>query len=397
LGRPAGRLGARRLRRLLLLLPSARFGGTERHSAELAARLGAAGMEVTLAATPALLAPLAAAMPRGPGTPRLLPAAIAWDEAAPVPAHEVGQAAAAAALIAAEAPDVALVPLPWPNAGLGLLRALAAAGVPRLVALHLAAEGPAPEGIAAALPAIDAAGAAWCAVSAPVARRAARFFGLPDGRVAVLPNPAPPPPQARTDRAVARATLRSVLGLRGDARLLLFVGRLEEAKGADLLPALTDRLTMPIACLGDGPLRGHLDAQAMADPRSLLRLLGQLADPTPWYLAADALLLPSRLEGAPLVFFEAAAHGCPVVATAAALEGLGEAAPRLARIAAEAEAVALAGAVRGLFADPAGTAAMVALAAAEAARRNWDDLLDGWLGQLRAAASLAATTRETMA
>ena len=39
---------ARRLRRLLVALPSTRFGGTERHAAEVAARFGAAGLAVTL-------------------------------------------------------------------------------------------------------------------------------------------------------------------------------------------------------------------------------------------------------------------------------------------------------------------------------------------------------------
>ena len=49
--------------------------------------------------------------------------------------------------------------------------------------------------------------------------------------------------------------------------------------------------------------------EVRVDPAGWLRMLGQLADPTPWYLAADALVLPSVLEGLPLVFLEAAAAG----------------------------------------------------------------------------------------
>lgn len=381
----------RHLTRLLLALPSLRFGGTERHAAELAARLGAEGLEVTLAAEPALLAPLAAALPPGLPTPSLAPAALGWDDAAEPAGALARQWAAAEALLVAENPDMVLLPLPWPDAGLGVMRAAAAHGLPRLVALHLAADGPAPPAIAGALPALDAAGAAWAAVSAPVARRGASCFGLPAARIALIDNPAPAVTAAGRD--AARATLRALLGLRADQKLILFVGRLEEAKGADLLPALTDRLNLPVAVLGDGLLRGHLEAEARADPRGLLRLIGQVADPTPWYLGADALVLPSRLEGAPLVFLEAAARFCPVVASAAALEGLGPDAPSLARIAGSADAAGLAGAVQALLADPAGAAAMAARAAAEAARRTWRRAIPAWMGQLRLAATLAPPTR----
>ena len=377
---------ARRLRHLLMPLASTRFGGTERHSVELAAHLGAAGIAVTIAAEPAMLAALASAVPKGLPAPHFLPATLGW-QADVAPAEAAAAQAAALAPLLADPPDAALVPLPWPNAGLGALAALAAARVPRVVVLHLAAEGPAPPGIAEALPGLDADGAAWCAVSAPVARRAEGFFGLTPGRCAVLHNPAPPATPG-LDRGVARTTLRGVLGLKPEARLLLFVGRLEEAKGAELLPALTDRLNLPLACLGDGPLRGLLDARASADPRGLLRMMGQVAETAPWYLAADALLLPSRLEGAPLVFLEAAAHGCPVVATDAALEGFGDAARDLARLVPTPEPAAFAQAVAAVFADPTATAAMAARAAAEAARHRWDRVLPHWLGQLRAAAAL---------
>ena len=375
-------IASRRLGRLLVALPSTRFGGTERHSAELAARLGAMGLSVTLAAETAMLPALRAALPPGFPAPCLLPAAIGWTGAdgAAVPR----QREAAAALLAEAAPEIVLLPLPWPDSGLGLMRAMAAARLPRLALLHLAADGPAPTAIAENLPEIAIDGMAWGAVSAPVARRAAGFFGLPPSRIAVIDNPAPSPPPPQ-DAAAVRATLRRSLGLRGDAPLVAFVGRLEEAKGADLLPAVADRLGMTLACLGDGPLRGYLEAQALADPRGMLRILGPVAQPMPWYRAADALLLPSRLEGAPLVFLEAASIGCPVVATAAAMEGL---APGLARIAAP-DPAALADALRGVVADAAGTAAMVRRARAEAARRSWDRAARAWHGQLRVAAMLA--------
>ncbi|MBU8538110.1 glycosyltransferase family 4 protein [Falsiroseomonas tokyonensis] len=374
---PSGRLG-----HLLILLPSTRFGGTEGHTLQLAARLAAQpGLRVTLAAEAALLPELAAGLPHGPA-PALRAAPIGWSGRVPTEAEIAGQQAAATALVARLAPDILLIPLPWPNAGLGLLRAGAA--LPRLVVLHLVPEA-APAGLAEAVEDLPLEGAAWCAVSAPGARRAERFFGLPPLACAQIDNPAPPPPQA--DRAMVRAALRAGLGLHADAPLVLFVGRLEKGKGAHLLPGIATESGMTLACAGSGPLRPLLDRQAAADPEGRLRLLGQLADPAAWYLAADALVLPSVLEGMPLVFLEAAAAGCPVVATEAALEGLGAAAPDLARLVPRPEAAPFAATLRALLADPEGAAALAGRARAEAARRSWDRILPEWLGLLRAAAT----------
>ena len=364
---------ARRISRLLIALPSTRFGGTERHTAELAARLAArTGMEVHLAAEPALHPALAPRLGRGVA---LHAASIGWDGEAP-PARRESETRR---LLDALRPDAAFVPLPWPDAADAVLPVLAEAGLPRLVLLHLAPEAPPP----ASPSALGLEAAMVAAVSAPLARRAERAWGLAENSVVVLPNPAPPPPVA--DRAGARVALRDALGLAPGAPLLLFVGRLEEAKGADLLPSIADRLPATLACAGDGPLRGFLHARAAGDPRGLLRMLGPVADPSPWYLAADALLMPSRLEGAPLVFLEAAAHGCPVVASAAALEALGEEAPRMARIAESNDARGIAEAAEGVLSAPESCAAMLARAAAFAARQDWGRTVDSALGLLRAA------------
>ncbi|WP_372622124.1 glycosyltransferase family 4 protein [Falsiroseomonas sp.] len=363
-------IAPRRLARLLILLPSTRFGGTERHTAELAARLTArTGIAVDLAAEPALHSGLG----ERPGV-TLRAAALGWEGA---PAGQ--QAAETARLLAELRPDAAFVPLPWPDAASGILPALAAAGLPRLVLLHLAPEAPAPE----APPALGLERAMIAAVSAPLTRRAERAWGLEPGTVALLPNPAPPPPVM--ERQAARARLRDALGLPPDAKLLLFVGRLEEAKGADLLPDISDRLPATLACAGDGPLRGLLESRAMGDPRGLLRMLGPVADPAPWYLAADALLLPSRLEGAPLVFLEAAAHRCPVVATPDALEALGEAAPAMACLATSPDGRGMAEAAGAVLDDPRRFDGMLARAAALAARQDWAKTVETALGLLRAA------------
>ena len=372
---PAG-IGRHRLERLLVALPSVRMGGTERHTMDLARGLAARrGIAVVVAAEPGLHPHLATLL--GPGV-TLAAAALGW-ESDPPETRAARQAAAMQALLTEVAADAAFVPLPWPDAGTGLLPVLAAAGLPRLVLLHLAPDAPPPDEV----PALGLDGAVIAAVSAPVARRAALAWGVEADAIALLANPAPAP--RGMDRAVARATIRAGLGLPPGAPLVLFVGRLEKAKGADLLPDISDRLRATLAIAGDGPLRGFLEGRAASDPRGLMRMVGRLADPTPWYLAADALVMPSRLEGVPLVFLEAAAHRCPVVASAAALEGLDALAPQLARIADRPDGAGLAAAAAALLADPAGAAPMIEAAAAHAARQRPEAALEATLGLLRVA------------
>ena len=369
-------MAPRRLERLLVALPSTRMGGTERHTMDLARRLAArGGMAVEVAAEPALHPALTPLL--GPGV-ALRAAAISW-ETDPPETRGARQAAAMRALLTEVAADAAFIPLPWPDAGHGMLPVLATAGLPRLVLLHLAPDAPPP----ATVPALGLSGAVLAAVSAPVARRASVAWGVPEDGIALLANPAPEP--RPMDRAMARAAIRAGLGLPPGAKLVFFVGRLEEIKGADLLPYISDRLDATLAIAGDGPLREVLEDAAVMDRRGLIRVVGPLADPAPWYLAADAVLMPSRLEGVPLVFLEAAAHRCPVAASAAALEGLGDWAPRLARIAATPDSAGLAAAVAALLSNPAAAAPMIEAAAAHAARQTPDAALQAALGLLRMA------------
>jgi glycosyltransferase involved in cell wall biosynthesis len=95
--------------------------------------------------------------------------------------------------------------------------------------------------------------------------------------------------------------------------------------------------------------------------------------------------MPSRLEGEPLVFLEAAANRCPVVASPAAVEAFGEAAPRYAAVARGCDAASMANAALALLEDPARIAVLTENAARLAARRSWDDVTRGALGLLRAA------------
>ena len=103
-----------RLRRLLVLLPSAGLGGAEAHTATLARDLAAAGVAVTLAIAPALVADFSRML--GPGfATRLHAAEIDWRVDASPAANIARQARIGAGLVAAVAPDAVLLPLPWPS------------------------------------------------------------------------------------------------------------------------------------------------------------------------------------------------------------------------------------------------------------------------------------------
>nr|WP_256476619.1 glycosyltransferase [Siccirubricoccus soli] len=283
-------------------------------TAMLAEDLVESGVELVLAIEPELL-PRFARMAGPRLAPLLHPAEIAWREARGAGENIARQARQAARLRDLLRPDAVLVPLPWPSHGIGLLHGFA--GTPLLAVGHLAPAALPPEEAAAARAAPPAH---FIAVATPTAARLAAAFGLPPGAVAVIPNGVPVPEEDRIARRAARAAKRAMLALPEAAGLLVFAGRLEPAKGADMLPAIAAALRgrAGIAVLGQGGLWPDLEGHG-------LWLLGQVPDVPDWLLAADALLLPSRLEGCPLIFLEAAARRCPVVATAAALEAFPDA------------------------------------------------------------------------
>ena len=122
---------------------------------------------------------------------------------------------------------------------------------------------------------------------------------------------------------------RALLGL-GDGPVLLFVGRIQPLKGADVavraLAALPDDIEPATLLLVGGPSGPQGEAELdrlhhlVADLglRKRVRFLaprphGRLA---PFYRAADVCLVPSRSESFGLVALEAAACGTPVVAAA---------------------------------------------------------------------------------
>lgn len=188
-------------------------------------------------------------------------------------------------------------------------------------------------------------------------------------RPVLIPNGVPLPAAAGPE---ARSEARRQLGLPADATVVAAVARLSPEKGVDVLleaTALIDEATRPfLVVAGDGPERPKLEDFARELLAGRCAFVGELADVSPVYHAADIFVLPSRRESAPMALLEAMTHGLAAVAAAVgdvpAMLGGGAgvtfpagSAPDLARE------------VEKLMGEPARRLEMGALARAAAARR----------------------------
>ena len=122
--------------------------------------------------------------------------------------------------------------------------------------------------------------------------------------------PAPPP--------VDRAALADEWGLDPASPLVVVVGRLAPVKNPALaVRALALLPGATLAFVGDGPLRGELEALAQEEGvADRVVFAGIRSDARALMGAADAVALTSRSEGLPLAALEALAAGTPLVATA---------------------------------------------------------------------------------
>ncbi len=121
-----------------------------------------------------------------------------------------------------------------------------------------------------------------------------------------------------------KVAARSSLGLSPSTRVLVFVGRLEQAKGTERLVGAFAELArqespLSLVLIGDGSQRSAMEEQArMAGVLDRVVFAGWVDhDSLPtWFQAANVLLLPSDHEGLPTAVIEALACAVPVVATA---------------------------------------------------------------------------------
>jgi glycosyltransferase involved in cell wall biosynthesis len=120
-----------------------------------------------------------------------------------------------------------------------------------------------------------------------------------------------------------RSSARSFLGLPPDAEAVVYVGRLDMAKGlGELIAAIAQlrerRPRLHAWIVGDGPARQQL-SQAVVEQRVEDRISFVPSCSTDkvaaWMAASNLITLPSYREGCPNVVVEALASGRPVVAT----------------------------------------------------------------------------------
>jgi glycosyltransferase involved in cell wall biosynthesis len=137
-------------------------------------------------------------------------------------------------------------------------------------------------------------------------QEAAVRAGLPEGRMRCIPNGTPRAPTRRGLTPYASCP---------EALNLLFVGRLDRQKGIDLLLAvLSENPELPVhlTVVGSAVVEGA-DTQRLPNVTYIDWLRRE--DLAPYYAHADAVVVPSRWEGLPLVAAEALSFGTPVVAS----------------------------------------------------------------------------------
>lgn len=156
-------------------------------------------------------------------------------------------------------------------------------------------------------------------VCQPFARELSAM-GIPRERILVQHMPIRPfmPPEPELLSA-----LRQRLGIGGETKVLLSVGRFSREKGhADLIHSFSSmrrmlpETPMQLVLVGEGPEQEPV--RRLCQELNLdeaVTFAGQQEDVRPFYGIADLFLLPSHSEGSPNVLLEAMAAGIPVVAT----------------------------------------------------------------------------------
>jgi glycosyltransferase involved in cell wall biosynthesis len=138
------------------------------------------------------------------------------------------------------------------------------------------------------------------------------------------------PPPAAALPAVSRHRARATLGLPADRRLVGILGRVSvKQKGHDVLLRALTRLDPGTDVVIGGTGRDTAAVGALAAELGVagrVHRLGHLLRPEELYGAVDALAIPSRFEGLPLVALEALRLGVPGIASG--VDGLLDVWPR---------------------------------------------------------------------
>lgn len=211
-----------------------------------------------------------------------------------------------------------------------------------------------PDELAATLARTDRFLAVSTAVAADL-----QTLGVPARRVIRVPNFLTSLPAASVPE-VARLAVCRRLGLPPATRLVTGCGHIDPVKGTDtfveVAQAIARSMPVPPIFLWLGADRHwrfsrHVRKLAAQCTPPLVHLVGEVADPTEYFAASDAVLVTSRAESFSRVALEAGATGCPVLAFAAA-RGPADLLDAEALVA-EPHAEAMSGALRELLLHPA--------------------------------------------
>jgi D-inositol-3-phosphate glycosyltransferase len=163
--------------------------------------------------------------------------------------------------------------------------------------------------------------------TADEARQLSALYGAEPDRIAVVY----PGVDLQVFRPGSKAAARRELGLRDDAVVVMFAGRVQPLKGPDVVlrtaaeliavdPDLADRLVVVVVGGPSGKERSDPDRMRELASQLGIADLVRLEPPCPqvelaqWYRAATVLMAPSHSESFGLVALEAQACGTPVIA-----------------------------------------------------------------------------------
>lgn len=154
------------------------------------------------------------------------------------------------------------------------------------------------------------------------AETARDMLGVPDSRLALLPNGVDIDTYAPADPEKRQELRRSSLGIDSvDDVVIGMVGRLWLQKNPQCflraaIQVAGQRSNVSFYMIGDGEFRAELEATINASGHSgRIHILGWRSDVPELLKALDLMVLPSRWEGMPLAILEAMSSAVPVVAS----------------------------------------------------------------------------------
>src|SRR5688572_21399048 len=308
--------------KLLVVSPTLRFGGTEKHALTIASAGRGRGLNVHFVMPPERLAE--------PPDPKLDALGLVGH---PLKISEGGDKHRGQRVrflrmlgkLRAVRPDVVHVNVPWPDRCFGVIMAAAALRIPAVITSHLIN---APFNLTPkrqrAYEWARHRHQQWTANSDHTAKLLCESMKFPREAVERIYHGVPPAQVVENEHEQVRRDrddVRRELGLAPDAPILLNVGRLVPQKGIDRLiqavpHVVRDRPDVRFVLVGDGMLREPLEQQARElGAGGHVVFAGRRSDVPRLLRAADLFVFPSLYEGFGLALVEAMTYGLGVVAT----------------------------------------------------------------------------------